>query len=521
MHKKKLKISVKSTGLVIVLLLNFLVFLLSSPVLAAWTENDNGIQTFYQDKVPQFTNSGQIQYTYSSNSFFLRGLYSVDIGPVRDAQGHPQAQVWKVFPNVNSTISRNTLPELKTAGFNTAIRLITIGPGIEEDADLLPNEAELDFMDDSGIKAIVSLYEKSIYAINQEKGQTLATLKATVNRLKTHSSIIGYSIFDEVPDRYHSTLPMSDAKWKVVHDTIKSADPKRPVYANQTASALCLPQFYTDVNSFDFYGKTVSGKGVMNLVGLGNATSRQRKCSSEPVLAIIQAYSRPSIGTTAAGDGKLLPTAAELRAQYYTVIAHGATGIGLFRQNSWYNLGLPWDEAKDNGSTGISPQVNPSLWAAADKTNHEIETWKWVFLAKTAKDTYHVAFDRKPGGLTSLLKDPGDGNKYLLAVSEDIPGDRSSSHLVKFSFSDTINITKVTSLFDNKAVSISDNSFTSEYKKGDVSFYKIEYNNTHYNESDLNKDGKVNIYDYNILVAKFTNPYTLSDYNTLVSNFEK
>ena len=38
---------------------------------------------------------------------------------------------------------------------------------------------------------------------------------------------------------------------------------------------------------------------------------------------------------------------------------------------------------------------------------------------------------------------------------------------------------------------------------------------------DLNSDGQVNIYDYNLLVSKFNNPYTIFDYNDLVANFGK
>ena len=38
---------------------------------------------------------------------------------------------------------------------------------------------------------------------------------------------------------------------------------------------------------------------------------------------------------------------------------------------------------------------------------------------------------------------------------------------------------------------------------------------------DLNSDGHVNIYDYNELVSKFNNPYTIFDYNDLVANFGK
>ncbi len=38
---------------------------------------------------------------------------------------------------------------------------------------------------------------------------------------------------------------------------------------------------------------------------------------------------------------------------------------------------------------------------------------------------------------------------------------------------------------------------------------------------DLNGDGKVDIFDYNLLVSKFGNPYTIFDYNNIVANYGK
>lgn len=38
---------------------------------------------------------------------------------------------------------------------------------------------------------------------------------------------------------------------------------------------------------------------------------------------------------------------------------------------------------------------------------------------------------------------------------------------------------------------------------------------------DLNGDGQVNIFDFNILISKFGNPYTVFDFNTLLSNYSK
>jgi len=38
---------------------------------------------------------------------------------------------------------------------------------------------------------------------------------------------------------------------------------------------------------------------------------------------------------------------------------------------------------------------------------------------------------------------------------------------------------------------------------------------------DFNGDNKVDIYDYNLLITNFGNPYTIFDYNALVGNFGK
>ncbi len=42
-----------------------------------------------------------------------------------------------------------------------------------------------------------------------------------------------------------------------------------------------------------------------------------------------------------------------------------------------------------------------------------------------------------------------------------------------------------------------------------------------FNPGDINRDGQVDIFDYNILVANFGHPYTIFDYNQLVANFGK
>ena len=42
-----------------------------------------------------------------------------------------------------------------------------------------------------------------------------------------------------------------------------------------------------------------------------------------------------------------------------------------------------------------------------------------------------------------------------------------------------------------------------------------------FNSGDFNFDKKIDIFDYNVLVAKYGNPYTIFDYNSLVANYGK
>lgn len=45
--------------------------------------------------------------------------------------------------------------------------------------------------------------------------------------------------------------------------------------------------------------------------------------------------------------------------------------------------------------------------------------------------------------------------------------------------------------------------------------------NARFLPGDLNQDHQVGLADYNLLVSKFGNPYTLADYNNLVKNYGK
>lgn len=63
--------------------------------------------------------------------------------------------------------------------------------------------------------------------------------------------------------------------------------------------------------------------------------------------------------------------------------------------------------------------------------------------------------------------------------------------------------------------------YNAGFKSRQISVGKAIINHAIALPGDLNGDGHVDIFDYNLLVSKFGNPYTIFDYNNLVANFGK
>jgi hypothetical protein len=152
----------------------------------------------------------------------------------------------------------------------------------------------------------------------------------------------------------------------------------------------------------------------------------------------------------------------------------------------------------------------------------------------------NICTDQSAHPLHTILKDTGEtGVRYLLAVNLDIvPLDG------KFALSQ--NPIRVTSILDNRSISPSNNGFTDSFPGYAVRLYKIDTNQTYntpilsptptYLKGDLNHDGKVDIFDYNMLVGVFgktgspgfdvadidrNGKVDIFDYNILVGNFGK
>jgi len=420
-------------------ILFFLYFLLlfcySRPVLADFHQDDGGIQTVYTNEIPPHLNSsGTIQQVYNNQSFFGRGLWRFDIGPVPDAQGVPQGSVWKYF-NLDGTLSRNTLPELQQAGFN-----FVFPQGSLLDT---PNTYEFNLYHQYNMKVVV-------WAPNQIANSLPNNWQNLTNKIiaiKDDPAILFWLLGEEA-------WQFSSADYQQANQVIHAADPVHSTHylvdGWATGWDFCSVNSFSDILGGDFYTGIFDAQTP--LYGYTNVTNMVNCNDRKPAYPLIQAFRET--GNWRYG---FRPTAAQTRGSIYTSIVHGATGYWFYQQHSpgIQNVRIPWTQDTGNG---INPEVTPDVWAAVSQTNHEVEQYKRVILSKTSADKYHVFIDLNTSNspLHTLLKDPGEaGTRYLLAVNLE-----ANSYSGKFSFEGPNNYTLVNSLLDSRSIPISGNTFT-------------------------------------------------------------
>lgn len=512
--------------LLLFLLLNIIFFSSPQKVLG-YNLDDSGIQTVHQDYVPHVSSSGKVQYTYNQDSFFPLIIYPIDLGSVPDENGQPQGSQWKKW-NLNDTTSRNTLPEVKKAGFNTA----WLGD--------FPNRYELRLLNQYGIKIIPAVYTSWIYLYDRWQ-----FAKDQLNSSKADPSVLGWYIFDERDDidpTYGGRSNLFTIMPKI-YAFIQSIDPTRFIFPNMSNSPKCDYDAFSDVFSTDFARPIDTNMNLDYILDgsmVFNCHSPQTG-PKEPLFVTIQAFRHADKSPT-------MPTAVQIRAQIYTSIAAGATGLGFWYQHDpWQDpqsYGKPWREDTPDylAFSGISPEVYADRWRLVSQTNHDIEKYKRIFFSKTSSsDEYHVY--NEGGTVVTLLKDPSETGelnvRYLLSVNTE---NKNKKILFSLNKPYAPNAT-ITSLFDARNITNVRSNFYDDFEGYGVRLYKIDLNQATPTPSptprsviagDLDKSGKVDIFDYNLLVAKFGNTacgnvadidgnckVDIFDYNILVGNFGK
>lgn len=238
----------------------FLIFFLSlslvppRPVWAQWELNDWGIQKPWTSQIPQITNSGKIQYSYTNESFFPLALYHVDLGPVPDANGVPQGQAWNAF-KLNSATSWNTLPEVAAAGFNT---IYTMG-------NIFPNNDEFALINQYGLKVFPNVAGFVSIGEQQNNWQPLIDM---VKTNKDQPALLAWHLFDE-------TAIASNQNLKKAYDLIHTNDPNNHAVFANGAGGGCQWDFISDFLNFDTY---VIQNSTTPLYEVGRAVDRDVNC---------------------------------------------------------------------------------------------------------------------------------------------------------------------------------------------------------------------------------------------------
>lgn len=352
-----------------------------------WVDvTSDAVQTFYQDGVPPLPNGER---------FIPNGMYFVTGGPEDEA----------------------AVQTLHDAGFTVALGSGRWDPGIYVDAAT-----------DTNVRVIL---DQSQHA-NE-------TLEPTFNEewfstYKDDPRVLGWLLYDEplgtmkyvpdTPDLLPSIQAIYDAH-KDQTDQLLFIDEQSLPDHPDWASALTM----TDMAAHYAYLKNL----------LSPTSSLEPIASSVALQTALVGEAKPSWFIPQAYRGfpfAAFPTPQKARAQAYTAIIHGATGLIHFSWDSQFMrnggvIGVRPDTPASYGSgTTATPAVvkeSRDLWAGLDtrsgasSLNRQILALTDVLLSPTSAAPYTVEVDQRPispAPIRTLLKEFG-GERYLLAVNLD------------------------------------------------------------------------------------------------------
>jgi hypothetical protein len=366
-------------------------------------------QLIYQKGVPHTDASGRIQYALTSHSFFPRCAYETVPG---------------------------SLAGLKDAGFNCfkpwyGLALALALPEAHQTGMQMLKEMLLSVCDFSANPACNP---------DANAAAQIAAYTSQIASAASDPSILGWYIEEEPTGCINapSTCRERFTNYVNFRAAIKSVDAIHPSFdldiALPYASALSI---WNEMNStgdiavnddYPFHsGNENSLENSANNTSRLVALNHQQK----PVWITVQAFALAA----ATGMSWKMPTAAQLRAEVFAAIVHGATGIIYFAMDNWASrnaqvLGIsaaPLASYPNHGSgdaVAKSSDIASSraLWNEAVSLNAELQRLQSVILSPTATPVYRVAVKNRAISSTpirSLLKTSAEGVYTLLVVNID------------------------------------------------------------------------------------------------------
>jgi hypothetical protein len=409
------------------------------------------VQTCYQGGVPHTNGAGSFRTVYGPDSFFPNGVFWLSDHPT-DAGG---------------------ITALTAAGFNTTLTM--------RNADV---SALLDQIDGDSFKLIIN---EDLLPGERFVSQAATFDENLFQRLKDDSRVLAWWLDDEPLNMAVKSLTVPDLSYDAISRVYQEhrSQTSKPFFITEAFLKDAGPWWERflnlgDITSTYYYPKSAWWKGSLSNTADAVRSMVEAVDGSKPAWFVPQAW----MGT----GGWIYPTPLEERAQVYTAIIHGATGLLHF---AWDSCTLrAWD---GNVYGGIRPDVQAAipdcpggtvisdeqvgqaadLWNSLDASkngiNSEIEALKPVILSPTSSRPYFVYVDQagQSGAPVRAMLKQYEGVYYLLTVNVD-----RVAVTARFVFPFLVKDTEV--MFEDRApVSYSAFDVVDEFSAFDVNVYKI------------------------------------------------
>jgi hypothetical protein len=367
-------------------------------------------QLIYQVGVPHTDRNGRMQPRLDAASFFPRCAY-------------------EALPDM--------LADLRAAGFNC----FKPWNGLSLDA-VLPdaNRAGLQVLREMLVGACEHREHPECNPDANAESQIMALVKAVAPHASDPSLLAWY--IEEEPTaciNLPSSCPERLANYRRLQTALKAVDPVHPSFILDIsvpyASALAEWNHWNsagDVTGNDNYPFTKSE--VMTLESSVDDYSRLVRLNHQqkPVWITVQAFHG------AAGNFSwTMPTPAQLRAEVFAAVVHGATGIIYFALDSWASRSA-WVIGIASSALDVYPNHNPgdsvatpadiaasaALWGETVQLNQELQRLQSAILSPTSKLPYTVAIAGRgvsPTPVRALLKEVAGQFTLLLINIDNVP----------------------------------------------------------------------------------------------------
>jgi hypothetical protein len=399
----------------------------------------NAPQLMYQSIVPHTDKYGALRNTLGADSFFPRCAYET----VHDA-------VYNMFPADQSQSI------LKDAGFNCFKPAVRTGLATSlQDADAYQMQAvwQMEVFSPSQCPSCGSATHQ-IDSNVAEVAAEQSVLDSTGNPALSH--LLGWDLDDEPtgwcfsdPSPPGTACPIRQANITNFASQLRAVDPNHPIFLIDIPPSSIPPGGWlqlgwlqnfvdhpsTNIASIDTYPFVTDKESTLEATAADYLWASTVTGQTKPLWILPQLFTQHY-----GGFNRTMPSPEHMRAQVFTALVHGATGIFYFamdsaggRNGQFIGIGpaIPniygTSNAGDAVATADDIARSTALWSATVAMNKELQSLQGVILSPTSTLDYQVAYSGTPVTTTplrSMLKKSTNGVYTLLLVNiDDVPLD--------------------------------------------------------------------------------------------------